>query len=312
MSSGRRFIAQRTARALFTACLVVTLTFLLLRLVPGDPVDAVLGEQATAADRVQLRNALGLDQPWPAQYLRFWGDVLSGTLGHSFRSPSRSVASMIAEVLPDTLALAGCAMLVALGFALPLGVLSAARRGTWLDSLGTGFALLGLSMPTIWVGPLLVLVFAVTLRALPLPGDDVGGLLALVLPSFTVGFQLAASLTRQTRAAMIEVLGQPYIAAARARGLPEWAVVLRHGLRNALLPVLTVFAAQLSAMLSGAVIAEKIFERRGLGTLFLEAFFSRDLPVVQGVVLVVGIFYVSVSLVLDATYAWADPRVRGA
>jgi len=150
------------------------------------------------------------------------------------------------------------------------------------------------------------------LRALPLPGDDVGGLLALVLPSFTVGFQLAASLTRQTRAAMIEVLGQPYIAAARARGLPEWAVVLRHGLRNALLPVLTVFAAQLSAMLSGAVIAEKIFERRGLGTLFLEAFFSRDLPVVQGVVLVVGIFYVSVSLVLDATYAWADPRVRGA
>jgi peptide/nickel transport system permease protein len=312
MGSGGRFIAQRGVRALLTAALVVTLTFLLLRLVPGDPVDAVLGEQASEGDRHALRAALGLDQSWPVQYGRFWRDVLGGTLGHSFRSPARSVAQLIGEVLPETMALAASAMVVALAVAIPLGVLSASRRDTWVDSLGTGFALLGLSMPTIWVGPLLVLVFAVTLRTLPLPGDDVGGPAALVLPACTVGFQLAASLTRQTRAAMIEVLGLPFVAAARARGLPEWVVVLKHALRNALMPVLTVFAAQLSALLSGAVIAEKIFERRGLGTLFLEAFFARDLPVVQGVVLVVGLFYVSVSLLLDAAYAWVDPRVRGA
>jgi peptide/nickel transport system permease protein len=310
MGGGRRFFAQRIARALLTALLVVSLAFLLLRIVPGDPVDAVLGDQASEADRQALRQTLGLDRPILAQFSMFWGGVLDGSLGHSFRAPTKSVASLVIEVLPQTLVLALASLAFAFAIAIPLGVLSAAKRDTWVDSVGTGFALLGLSLPTIWVGPLLVLCFGVLLRVSPLPGDDSGGVAALVLPACTVGFQLAASLTRQTRAAMIDVLALPYIAAARARGLSEWGVVFRHGLRNALLPVITVGAAQLSAMLSGAVIAEKIFERRGLGTLFLDAFFARDLPVVQGVVLVVGLFYVAVSVLLDASYALVDPRVR--
>jgi peptide/nickel transport system permease protein len=194
--------------------------------------------------------------------------------------------------------------------AIPLGVVAAARRDTRVDRAASLFALTGLALPTIWLGPLLVLCFAVELRWLPLPGDDRGGVLALILPALTVGTALAAALTRQTRAAMIEVLAQPYVAAARARGVSSGLVFFKHGLRNALMPVLTVAASQLGALLSGAVIAEKVFERPGLGTLFLEAFFARDIPVVQGVVLVVGLIYVLVNVLLDVTYAWVDPRVR--
>lgn len=305
-----RYTGKRLGRAAATTFAVVTLVFLLLRVVPGDPVDAILGEQASPEDRTAVRRALHLDEPLFAQYARFWSHVLDGTLGPSFRAPERQVMETIVEVLPGTIALSVGALSVAWLVAIPLGVLAAAHRGTRVDRLASTFALFGLAMPTIWLGPLLVLVFAVRLRMLPLPGDDSESTVALILPSITVGLTLAAVLTRQTRAAMIEVLSQPYVTAARARGVGELVVFFRHALRNALLPVLTVGAAQLGALLSGAVIAEKIFERRGLGTLFLDAFFARDLPVVQGVVLIVGLTYVGVNLLLDFAYALVDPRVR--
>jgi peptide/nickel transport system permease protein len=305
-----RTLLARIARALVTAWLVVSLSFVLIRAVPGDPVDAILGEQASPEDRAAVRATLHLDEPLVQQYGRFLGEVADGSLGRSFRAPARSVSSLIGEAFVPTLELSACALLLAWLVAIPLGVLSAARRGTGVDRAASFTSLLGLALPTIWLGPLLVLLFAVKLRVLPLPGDRPEARAALVLPAFTIGTALAASLTRQTRAAMIEVLGQPYIAAARARGLSAARVFFRHALQNALMPVLTVSAAQLGALLSGAVIAEKVFERPGLGTLFLEGFFARDIPVVQGVVLVVGVVYVLVNLAVDLGYALIDPRVR--
>jgi peptide/nickel transport system permease protein len=305
-----RYLALRIARALATACLVVSLVFVLIRAVPGDPVDAICGEQASPEDRAAVRKALHLDDTLGVQYARFWRDVLDLSLGHSFQQPARQVSARIAEALPDTLQLAAWALSVAWGLGIPLGVLAAAQRGRWLDRAASLLTLSGLALPTIWLGPLLILLFAVKLRWLPLPGDEDQGAASLVLPALTVGMALSASLTRQTRAAMLEVLAMPYVAAARARGLSGTLVLFKHALRNALLPVITLGAAQLSALLSGAVIAEKVFERPGLGSLFLEAFFARDIPVVQGVVLFVGLIYVLVNLLLDLTYTLVDPRVR--
>jgi peptide/nickel transport system permease protein len=305
-----RYLVARVGRAALTALLVATLAFLLLRIVPGDPVDAIVGDQASPEDRALVRAQLHLDEPLILQYGRFLATVADGSLGQSFRMPARSVWSLIAEVVPETALLSLCALAIAWTLAIPSGVIAASRRGTRVDRVLSFLSLLGLALPTIWLGPLLVLVFAVKLRVLPLPGDDPGGLAPLVLPALTMGAALSAVLTRQTRAAMIEVLAQPYITAARARGVSAKWVLFKHGLRNALLPVITVGAAQLGALLSGAVIAEKIFEREGLGTLFLDAFFARDLPVVQGVVLVVGLTYVAINLALDLVYGWVDPRVR--
>lgn len=289
---------------------MVTLTFLLILAVPGDPVDAILGDQAAPEDRAAVRSALHLDEPVWQQYGRFLASVADGTLGHSFRHPARTVAGLVSEVLPHTLALALSSLVVAWLIAVPLGALAASRKGTLWDRLASLVALSGLALPTIWLGPLLILAFAVELRWLPLPGDDPTQVAALVLPAITLGSALAAVLTRQTRAAMLEVLRQPYVAAARARGLSSPEVLFKHALRNALLPVMTVGAAQLGALLSGAVIAEKIFERPGLGSLFLEGFFARDIPVVQGCVLTVGVVYVSVNLAVDLAYGMVDPRMR--
>lgn len=310
-SSGMaRYLLVRLARAVATVWGVVTLVFLLVHLIPGDPLDAILGDQAAPEDRAALRSALRLDQPLGAQYAAFVGDVVSLELGHSFRARDRNVAALIAEVLPYTAALALASLIVALAVALPLGVLAAVRRGSMWDKSASTLAMLGIAIPNIWLGPLLVLAFAVELRILPLPGDDPTGVLPLVLPALTVGAALAAILTRQTRAALIDVLSEQYILAARARGVPPISLLFKHALRNALLPVVTVAAAQLGALLSGAVIAEKIFERPGLGTLFLEAFFDRDIPVVQGCVLVIAVGYVAVNLFIDLLYGVIDPRVR--
>jgi peptide/nickel transport system permease protein len=311
MSPGlARYVAARLGRAALTILGVVTLVFLLVRLVPGDPVDAILGDQASPEDRAALRAALELDRPMGTQYLSFLANVADGSLGQSFRRHGETVASLVVEVLPATIALAVASMALAWLIAIPLGALAATRRGTGWDRAASTVALVGLAIPNIWLGPLLILLFAVQLRWLPLPGDDRAGLEALVLPAFTVGTALAAILTRQTRAAMADVLSEQYILAARARGLPPFRVVFRHALRNALLPVITVGAAQVGALLSGTVVAEKIFERAGLGTLFLDAFFARDIPVVQGCVLVIAAIYVGVNLLLDVAYAVVDPRVR--
>lgn len=305
-----RYLAGRLARAALTVFGVVTLVFLLVRLIPGDPVQAILGDQASPEDRAALRETLRLDRPIGEQYVAFLGDVADGSLGHSFRQRNRTVASLIGEVLEPTAELAAAAFALAWLIAVPLGVLAAVRRGSGWDRSASTVALLGLAIPNIWLGPLLILLFGVELRWLPLPGDEQAGPEALLLPAVTIGAAFAAILTRQTRAAMIDVMGEQYILAARARGLPLHKVALKHALRNALLPVMTVGATQLGALLSGTVITEKIFERRGLGTLFLEGFFARDIPIVQGCVLVIAVVYVLVYLLLDVLYVVADPRVR--
>lgn len=305
-----RYVAVRVSRALLTVWGVASLVFVLVHLIPGDPIDAILGEQAAPEDRVALRHSLRLDRPLPAQYALFVGDVLDLSLGRSFRARDREVAELVREAMPYTLALAGTAMLIALLLSVPLGSWAATRPGALRDRVASTFAATGLAIPHIWLGPMLVLVFGVQLRLLPLPGDDPTQLVALILPAFTVGTALMAILTRQTRAALIEVLGEPYIRAARARGLSPRVVLFKHALRNALLPVMTVGAAQLGGLLSGTVIAEKIFERPGLGTLFLQAFFDRDIPVVQGCALVIAFAYVGVNLAVDLLYGVVDPRVR--
>ncbi len=305
-----RYLAGRVLRALLTVVGLVTIVFLLVRLIPGDPVEAILGDQAGPEEKAELRRSLNLDRPIAEQYLSFFGEMLSGTMGTSFRKPDRSVWSLVREVFPDTIVLALAALLVAWFVAIPLGTIAAARAGRGWDKVASAAAVAGLAIPNIWLGPLLILAFGVRLRWLPLPGDDLAGPEALILPAITVGTALAAVLTRQTRAAMIEVLQQQYITAARARGVPSFVLLLRHALRNALLPVMTIGAAQLGALLSGTVVTEKIFERPGLGTLFLEAFFARDIPVVQGCVLVIAMIYVAVNLLVDLAYGLVDPRVR--
>ena len=311
MSSGlARYLVGRIFRAALTIVGIVTLVFLLVRLIPGDPVDAILGDQAAPEDRAALRELLRLDRPFGEQYVDFSRDVLDGTLGISFRQPDRTVRSMIDQMFGDTIVLALAGLLVAWMIALPLGSIAAVRQGTRWDRAASTVAVLGIAIPNIWLGPMLVLAFAVKIRWFPLPGDDMAGPEALVLPAITLGTALAAILTRQTRASMTDVLSQQYILAAKARGVPPAQLVRGHALRNALLPVVTVGAAQLGALLSGAVVTEKIFERPGLGTLFLDAFFARDIPVVQGCVLVIALIYVAVNLAVDLLYGVIDPRVR--
>lgn len=311
MSSGLlRYLAGRLVRALLTVIGLVTIVFLLVRLIPGDPVEAILGDQAGPEEKAELRRALRLDRPVGEQFISFVGEIADGTMGRSFRRPDRTVWSLMRDVLPYTIVLALAALAVAWLVAVPLGTLAAARAGRGWDRVASTVAVLGLAIPNIWLGPLLILAFGVELRWLPLPGDDLAGPEALILPAVTIGTALAAVLTRQTRASMIEVLSQPYIDAARARGVRPTTLLLRHALRNALLPVMTIGAAQLGALLSGTVVTEKIFERQGLGTLLLDAFFARDIPVVQGCVLVIAIVYVGVNLAVDLAYGVVDPRVR--
>ena len=311
MSPGlMRYLAGRVARAFLTVVGLVTIVFLLVRLIPGDPVEAILGDQASPEEKAELRQSLKLDRPIGQQYLSFVDEILDGTMGNSFRKPDRTVWSLIQAVIPYTIVLALAALFVAWFVAIPLGTIAAARVGRAWDKIASTIAVLGLAIPNIWLGPLLILAFGVKLRLLPLPGDDLAGPEALILPAITIGTALAAVLTRQTRAAMIEVLSQQFIVAAKARGVSRVSLMLKHALRNALLPVMTIGAAQLGALLSGTVVTEKIFERPGLGTLFLDSFFARDIPVVQGCVLIIAVIYVVVNLVVDLAYGLVDPRVR--
>ncbi len=303
------FLARRIARALLTAVGVVSAVFVLVRAVPGDPAATILGDQASPDELAALRARLHLDAPLLEQFGAFWRDVVGGTLGRSFRD-DRAVSERIGEVLPDTALLAVAALLVAWSIALPLGTIAARFRGRWPDRVASTLAVAGLAIPNLWLGPLLVLLFGVVLRWLPIPGDDAVGWRGLVLPAVTLGTALAASLTRQTRAAVADALARPFSVAAAARGLSPRRVLLRHALPNAALPVLTIAGAQVAALLSGAVVVEKIFERDGLGSLFLDAFFARDIPIVQGCVLVVALVTVAVNLLLDLLYTAVDPRVR--
>lgn len=286
---------------------VATLTFLLLHLTPGDPVEVMLGESATGADRTALRTALGLDQPLQVQYVNYIADTLRGDLGVSLYS-GEQVAAMIRARLPFTLVLTLGALGFAIVMALPLGAIAALHRGRPADMLASGLAVAGLSIPNIWLGPLLLLIFAFHLGWVPVGGS--AGWRSLVLPTLTLGTALSAVLARMTRATLLEVLGAPFVTAARARGLGALRVLVLYAGRNAALPLLTVIGLQLGALLGGAVVTETIFAWPGIGQLLVEAIQRRDYPVVQGVVLFVGVAYVLVNALVDIGYAALDPRVR--
>jgi peptide/nickel transport system permease protein len=302
-------LLSRSGAALLGALVVVlgvaTLVFLLLHLAPGDPVEAMLGETASGADRAALRAELGLDAPLPVQYARYLEGLATLDLGTSLHTRA-PVAQAIAARLPHTALLAGAALGLALLLALPLGLYGALRAGSRVETLTSVAAVLGMSVPSFVLGPLLMMVFAVWLGWLPVAAA--GTPAGLVLPACTLGLVLAALLARMVRAAVREVLAEEYIRSARARGLPEARVLWRHALRNAALPVLTVIGMQLGALLGGAVITEIVFGWPGLGQLTIEAIQRRDYPLVQGCVLVVATSYVVVNRVTDLLYAVCDPR----
>jgi len=302
-----QLILSRIGSALLVVFGVCTLVFLLIHLVPGDPVEAMLGESARPADRQALCANLGLDRPLSEQYLRYLGGLARLDLGRSFQF-QRPVAELLAERIPATLELAGTALALALAVAVPLGVLAARNQGGALDSGAMGLSLLGISIPNFWLGPLLILVFSLWLGWTPVSGRD--GLESLILPAVTLGSGLAAILARMVRGSVLEVLGEDYVRTARAKGLSEAAVIRRHALRNAWLPILTLVGLQLGGLLGGAVITETVFAWPGIGSLLVEAIRNRDYPVVQACVLLVSLAYVLVNTLTDLVYAWVDPRIR--
>ena len=309
----------RLALTLPVVWLVVSLVFLLIHMVPGDPVQLMLGEGASPADLSTLRQQLGLDLPLGTQYVRYWTGVLHGDLGQSIRLHD-SVAHLIWQRYPFTLALTAAALVLALALALPAGILAAVRRGRWADQLLSVVSLLGLSVPGIALGPLLILVFSIAIGWLPVSGANSGGeglgawgaidWRYLILPAVTMGASMAAILTRMVRTAMLEELGQDYIRTARAKGLSERAVVWRHALPNALVPIVTVVGLQFGALLAGAIVTEKIFSWPGLGRLVVDAISNRDYALVQGCLLAIGLTYVLVNFMTDLVYAWINPRMR--
>ncbi|HPQ68997.1 MAG TPA: ABC transporter permease [bacterium] len=302
-----RYVARRLLFLAPTVFGVVTLVFFFIHLIPGDPVEVMLGETAEAADKEALRDNLGLNDPLPAQYGNFLGGLARGNLGDSFfyRKPVREV---LLERLGPTVELSLAAMLIALLIAIPIGVLAAVKQYGAFDNVSMFVALVGVSMPNFWLGPLLIWLFSLHIEWFPVGGKE--GLLSLVLPAITLGTALAAILSRMTRASVLEILNEDFVRTARAKGLPERTVLFKHVLRNALIPVVTIAGLQLGALLSGAVITENVFAWPGLGTLFIEALQSRDYPVVQGCVLFFSLGYVVVNLLVDLLYAAVDPRIR--
>jgi ABC-type dipeptide/oligopeptide/nickel transport system permease component len=299
-----------TLRALYTlpvVWLVVSLVFLLIHLVPGDPVLQMLGEGAPAADVQATRHLYGLDIPLGQQYLHYWRGVFHGDLGPSLRF-NQGVTKLIRQRYPYTLQLTLAALLVAILLSIPAGVRSARNRNHWDDRSLSVVSLFGLSFPNFALGPILILLFSIKLGWLPVSGS--GTFAHLVLPAITMGGALAAILTRMVRTSMLEELGQDYIRTARAKGLPERTVVYRHALRNAMIPVITVLGLQFGALLAGAIVTETIFSWPGIGRLTIQAIGNRDYYLVQGCILAIGLTYVAVNLMTDLLYTVVNPRIR--
>jgi peptide/nickel transport system permease protein len=302
-----RLVQRRLLLVVPTVLGLATLVFGFLHLVPGDPVEIMLGESAAPTDVATLRHDLGLDRPLPVQYARFLTHAARGDLGRSiaFHAP---VAEVIGDRYPATLELAAGALLIALGLALPLGIAAALRPRSALDRIARAASLAGVCLPTFWLGPVLILLFALRLGWLPVSGR--GGLAHLALPALTLGLGMAGILVRLTRASMIAALGEDHVLTARAKGAPVWRVVLLHALRNALPPVITVAGLQAGALLAGAIITETIFAWPGIGRLAVQAIDARDYPLVQGCVLVVGVTYVAINTATDLLHRVLDPRLR--
>ena len=301
------YILQRLLGALFVIFGVVSIVFLLIHMIPGDPVEIMLGESASTTDREALRVALGLNQPLWVQFQQYLAGLLQFDMGNSihFRRP---VSDLLLERLPATGLLAAMTLLITLVLALPLGIIAAVRRDTVWDSGAMTFSMLGVSIPNFWLGPILILVFSLWLGWFPVSGRN--GFGSVVLPALTLSTGLIAVLSRMVRSSMLEVLGEDYMRTAKAKGLPPQRVILHHGLRNALLPVITLLGLQLGALLAGAVITETVFSWPGVGLLTIESIQSRDYPVVQACVLLISVTYVLVNLLTDLAYALIDPRIR--
>lgn len=302
-----QFVTSRLLTATLVVFGVVGVVFLFIHMIPGDPVEVMLGEAASPADREALRRALGLDRPLFEQWQNYMCRLVQLDLGTSLHS-GQAITHILSERIPATLALTASGLTVAILIAFPLGIIAAVRRDTRWDQGAMAFAMLGIAIPNFWLGPLLILVFSVGLGWFPVSG--MAGLGSLVLPSLTLGTALAAILSRMVRATLVEILHEDYIRTARAKGLDEPAVIGRHALKNAMLPLITVLGLQLGALLGGAVITETVFGWPGLGQLTVEAIQRRDYPVVQACVLLISLTYVVVNTLSDLAYGWLDPRVR--
>ena len=302
-----RYISLRLLFAVPALWLIVTLVFLLVHIVPGDPVQQMLGEGARAGDLLQLRHALGLDVPISTQYRHYLAGIVRGDLGDSFRF-QQPVTSVILAHYPATLELAVVALLVCAAIGIPAGLLAASRRGTSTDRAVGLFTLFGLSVPNFALGPVLILVFSVILGWLPVSGR--GGASHLILPAITLGAALAAILTRMVRSSVIEELSSDYVRTAHAKGLSPSAVLFRHAFRNALIPILTILGLQFGTLLAGTIVTETIFSWPGIGRLAVQAIGARDYPLLQGCILLIAFSYVIVNLLTDVVCAFVDPRVR--
>ncbi|MEH0985778.1 ABC transporter permease [Micromonospora sp. CPCC 205556] len=308
------YLLRRVAQLIPVLFIVSVLLFVLLRLLPGDPTTSILGQEASAADRAALRADLGLDAPLWRQFVDWIGGVLTGDLGSSWLT-GEPVAGVIVDRLPATVELGLIALLLAVAIGIPAGVLAAVRRRTATDHALTGIGVLALSTPHFYLAALLIGVFAIWLRVVPPSGyvpfteDPAGNLVRMVLPAVTVGSTVVAVVLRQTRGSLLAALGEDYIRTAQATGIGRRRIVTVYALRNAMVPVVTVTALQIGALMSATVVTETIFTLPGMGTLIVNGIFSRDLPVVQGAVLVVVTFVLLVNLVTDLIYAWLDPRI---
>jgi peptide/nickel transport system permease protein len=308
-------ILRRVAATIPVLLLVTAGVFALIHLTPGDPIDAMMAESVDDSVKRELRRELGLDRPLYVQYASWMGRLLQGDLGRSIRNQEPVIENVGRRIRPS-LQLAGLAMAISLLVATPVGILSAARRNSPIDRVGTSFALFGICMPNFLIALLLIFVFGVTLRWLPISGyvdpleEPWDGLRSLALPAITLGLALAAVITRTLRSSMLEALSEDYIRTARAKGLTDGAVVRRHALRNALIPVVTVLGLQLGTLIGGAVITEYVFALPGVGRLVVDAVFARDYPLVQGVVLLIAVGFILSNLAVDLIYGWIDPRIR--
>jgi peptide/nickel transport system permease protein len=299
---------KRLSGLFFVIFGVLLLTFLLIHVVPGDPIEVMLGDSATQADRLQLRSELGLDQPLPQQFATYLTKVVRGDFGQSIHTKTL-IAELIKTRYPATLKLAGLALIIGLAIGVPLGIYAALKAGQWQDLLVTLLSVRLSAMPAFWLGPILMLVFAVYFGWFPVSGMESNT--SIILPALTLGLGLSAILTRMTRTSLLEVLNDDYIRTARAKGLSESTVILRHALRAALLPIITIVGLQMGSLLAGTVITETIFSWNGIGSLLVESIEKRDYPVTQACVLVVALSYVLVNQVTDIVYRLADPRVKG-
>ena len=310
-----RFVLHRLVATIPVLLLVTAGVFTLIHLTPGDPIDAMMAESVDASVKERLRRDLGLDRPLYVQYAAWMGRLLQGDLGRSIRNQEPVIENVSRRIRPS-LQLAALAMLVSLVVALPLGVLSAAKRNTPVDGVGTTFALFGICMPNFLLALLLIFLFGVRLRWLPISGyvdpleEPLAGLRSLALPAVTLGLALAAVVTRTLRSSMLEALAEDYVRTARAKGLSERQVVVGHALKNALIPVVTVIGLQLGTLIGGAVITEYVFALPGVGRLVVDAVFARDYPLVQGVVLLIAVGFILSNLLVDLLYGWVDPRIR--